>query len=123
MRRNLRSIFLAIVATAVVASFAIRTTGAASAEATASDVFDAVLKLTSQIPGDSRTSRSLGTERQGHAVVIDSNGLALTIGYLILEADSVNLTTNDGKVVPAEILAYDHNTGFGMVRAIHPFGR
>ena len=92
MRRNLRSIFLAIVATAVVASFAFRTAGTASAEATASDVFDAVLKLTSQIPGDSRTSRSLGTERQGHAIVIDSNGLALIIGYLILEADSVNLT-------------------------------
>jgi len=122
MKRNLRSIFLAIVATAVVASFAFRTTGAASAEATASDVFDAVLKLTSQIPGEARTSRSLGTERQGHAVVIDSNGLALTIGYLILEAESVNLTTKDGKVVPAEILAYDHNTGFGMVRALQPLG-
>lgn len=46
----------------------------------------------------------------------------LTIGYLILEAESVNLTTNDGRVVPAEILAYDHNTGFGMVRAIQPSG-
>ena len=47
MRRNLRPIFLAIVATAVVASFAFRTAGTVSAEATASDVFDAVLKLTS----------------------------------------------------------------------------
>ncbi len=75
-----------------------------------------------QIPGEAGTSRSLGTERQSYAVVIDSNGLALTIGYLILEAESVNLTTNDGKVVQAEILAYDHNTGFGMVRAIQPFG-
>ena len=82
-----------------------------------------MLKLTSQIPGEAKTSRSLGTERQGHAVVIDSNGLALTIGYLILEADSVNLTTNDGKVVPAEILAYEHNAGFGMIRAIQSFGR
>lgn len=123
MRRNLRPIFLAIVATAVVASFAFRTAGTASAEATASDVFDAVLKLTSQIPGEARTSRSLGTERQGHAVVIDYNGLALTIGYFILKADIVNLTTNDGKVVLAEIPAYDHNAGFGMVRAIQPFGR
>ena len=123
MKRNLRSIFLAIVATVVVASFAFRTAGAASAEATASDVFDAVLKLTSQIPGEARTSRSLGTERQGHAIVIDYNGLALTIGYFILKADIVNLTTNDGKVVLAEIPAYDHNAGFGMVRAIQPFGR
>ena len=122
MKRNLRLIFLAIVATFVVASFACRTAGAASAEATANDVFAAVLKLTSQIPGEAGTSRSLGTVRQSYAVVIDSNGLALTIGYLIFKAESVNLTTNDGKVVPAEILAYDQNTGFGMVRAIQPLG-
>ena len=56
MKRNLRSIFLAIVATAVVASFAFRTAGTASAEATANDVFAAVLKLTSQIPGEAGTS-------------------------------------------------------------------
>lgn len=85
-----------------------------------SDVFDAVLKLNAQIPGDARTSKSLGTAREGHAVVIDSDGLALTIGYLILEAETVTLTTNGGAEVPAEILAYDHDTGFGLIRALRP---
>jgi len=85
-----------------------------------SDVFGAVLKLNAQIPRDARTSKSLGAAREGHAVVIDSDGLVLTIGYLILEAEAVTLTTNDGKEVPAEILAYDHDTGFGLVRALQP---
>jgi len=84
------------------------------------DVFGAVLKLNAQIPGDARTSKSLGTAREGHAVVIDSDGLVVTIGYLILEAEAVTLTTNDGREVPAEILAYDHDTGFGLVRALQP---
>lgn len=85
-----------------------------------SEILDAVLKLNAQIPSDARTSKSLGTAREGHAVVIDSDGLALTIGYLILEAESVTLTTNDGRTVPARILAYDHDTGFGIVRAVQP---
>jgi S1-C subfamily serine protease len=90
--------------------------------ANAGDVFDAVLKLTAEVPEDARTAKSLGTQREGYAVAIDSNGLALTIGYLILEAEAVTLTTGDGRVVPAQILAYDHDTGFGMVRALQPLG-
>ena len=55
-------------------------------------------------------------------VVIDSGGLVLTIGYLILEATSVDLYAADGKRIPAEIVAYDHETGFGLVRATLPLG-
>ena len=117
MKRNRRFDFSAIVATVVVASFAFRTTGAASVEVTASDVFDAVLKLTAQIPGEARTS-SLRTERQGHAVVIDSMDW-LTIGYLSLEGER-QFDDERRQVVPAEIPLGDHNTGFGMVRAINP---
>lgn len=91
-----------------------------AADAETANFFDAVLKLNAIIPAEARTSKSLGTAREGHAVVIDSNGLALTIGYLILEAESVTLTTGAGKTVPARILAYDHDTGFGMVRALQP---
>ena len=80
-----------------------------------SHAFGAALKLNARIPGDAWTSKSLGTAREGHAVVIDSNGLVVTIGYLILEAEAVTLTTNDGREVLVEILAHDHDTGFGLV--------
>ncbi|MBB3457813.1 S1-C subfamily serine protease [Rhizobium sp. BK313] len=55
-------------------------------------------------------------------MVIRDNGLVLTIGYLITEADEVWLTTNDGRVVPAHALAYDQETGFGLVQALGSLG-
>lgn len=81
------------------------------------DIFGAVLGLKTQVRPDARTARFLGTERRGSAILIDDNGLALTIGYLILEADGTVLTDSQGKETPADIVAYDHQTGFGLVRA------
>lgn len=84
---------------------------------TISEVLSGVVGLHATIPDAARTAGALGTEREGHGVVIDSDGLVLTIGYLILEADSVVLTTASGRTVSATIVAYDHNSGFGLVRA------
>jgi S1-C subfamily serine protease len=53
-------------------------------------------------------------------VVIRKDGLVLTIGYLITEAESIWLTTNRGTVVAGHPLAYDQATGFGLVQ---PLGR
>lgn len=60
----------------------------------------------------------LGTRREGSGVVIRDSGLVLTIGYLITEAEEVWLTTRGGRVVPAHALAYDQETGFGLVQAL-----
>jgi S1-C subfamily serine protease len=81
---------------------------------------DAVLGLTAEVPRDARTAATLGRTRQGSAILIDSGGLALTIGYLVLEANAATLTDKDGRQVPADIVAYDHETGFGLVRALLP---
>ena len=80
----------------------------------------AVVRLSAEIPPDARTAAGLGTQRDGNGVVIDDSGLILTIGYLILEAMTVTAFTADGKPVPADILAYDYDTGFGLVRALSP---
>jgi serine protease Do len=82
----------------------------------------AVVKIEAKITAGGRTVKGLGAERDGHGVVIDEKGLVLTIGYLILEAESVTVTTSDGKKVPASFVAYDHNTGFGLVRAFKSLG-
>ena len=42
---------------------------------------------------------ALGTLREGSGVVIRDDGLVLTIGYLITEAEEVWLTTHDGRVM------------------------
>ncbi len=77
-----------------------------------------VVRLHANIPPDAYTAAILGTEREGSGVVIDENGLVLTIGYLITEARTVTLTLGDGRTVTAEAIAYDHETGYGMVQSI-----
>ena len=82
--------------------------------------FDAIVKVTSIVPGEARTAASLGTKREGSGVVLDSDGLIVTVGYIILEAASVEVETAAGKKLPAKIVAYDHDTGFGLVRTESP---
>jgi S1-C subfamily serine protease len=79
---------------------------------------DPVLTLRAAIPADAFTAGTLGTERGGNAVVIRADGLVLTIGYLITEADTIWLNTNDGRAVPGHVLGYDQETGFGLVQAL-----
>jgi S1-C subfamily serine protease len=83
-------------------------------------VLDAVVMLHAEVPEDAFTASILGTERVGNAVAIRDDGLLLTIGYLITEAESIWLTTNSGKVVAGHPLAYDFATGFGLVQPLGP---
>ncbi|MBM6593244.1 S1C family serine protease [Microvirga pudoricolor] len=83
-----------------------------------SSVLGAVVSLRARVPSDAFTAETLGVERAGQGVVIRSDGLVLTIGYLIAEADEVWLTTNDGRVVQGHALAYDYASGFGLVQAL-----
>ena len=66
------------------------------------------------------SAETLGRERAGTGVVIGADGLVLTIGYLVLEADRVQLTTQDGRSHPARLVAYDLATGFGLVQSLLP---
>jgi S1-C subfamily serine protease len=81
---------------------------------------DSVVQLRADVPDDAFTASILGTERTGNGVVIADDGLVLTIGYLITEAQTVWLTSNEGKVVQGYPLAYDFESGFGLVQ---PLGR
>jgi S1-C subfamily serine protease len=81
---------------------------------------DAVVLLSSEVPEDAFTASILGTERVGNGVVIREDGLILTIGYLVTEAEKIWVTLNDGTVVPGHALAYDQASGFGLVQ---PLGR
>jgi S1-C subfamily serine protease len=78
----------------------------------------AIVGLRASVPIDGFTAETLGTDRAGNGVVIRDDGLVLTIGYLIAEAESVWMTLIDGRAVPGHVLAYDHETGFGLVQAL-----
>src|SRR5882672_8865787 len=80
-------------------------------------VLSSVVALHSIIPGDAFSADNLGTERAGNGVLID-NGLILTIGYLITEAETVWLHLGDGRVVQGHPLGTDFQSGFGLVQAL-----
>src|SRR5205814_8584090 len=76
-----------------------------------------VVGLHSIVPPDAFSAETLGTERAGNGVLID-DGLVLTIGYLITEAEAVWLHLGDGRVVEGHALGFDSVTGFGLVQAL-----
>jgi len=82
------------------------------------ETLDAVVALSARVPADAFTAGTLGTERAGNGVLIREDGLILTIGYLVTEAEEVWLTTDSGLSVPGHVLGYDQPTGFGLVRAL-----
>jgi S1-C subfamily serine protease len=80
-------------------------------------VMNSVVGLHSIIPQDAFSAETLGTERAGNGVLID-DGLVLTIGYLITEAEAVWLHLGDGRVVEGHALGFDSESGFGLVQAL-----
>lgn len=77
-----------------------------------------IVAIRTEIPPDAFTAEVLGTERAGFGVLIRSDGLVLTIGYLIAEARTIWLTLSDGRAVQGHVQAYDHETGLGLVQAL-----
>jgi len=82
------------------------------------EVLGAVVGVRALIPSDAFTAEILGTERVGHGALIRKDGVVLTIGYLITEAETIWLSLSGGRTVPGHVLGYDQETGFGLVQAL-----
>lgn len=80
----------------------------------------AVVRVNMKAVANSRTAAFLGAEREGSGIVIDDRGHVLTIGYIVIEADSIDITTADGRTVPATLAGYDHASGLGLLRPALP---
>ena len=91
-----------------------------SAKPITEDLLSSVVRIKTYINPDGRTVDNLGTERDGSGIVIDDAGLILTIGYLMVEAHAAEAITNDGRRIPATVVGYDHDTGFGLLKAVAP---
>ena len=99
----------------------------ASAVSSAQTIMDAMAKANAAVVGvkvksveGARSAATLGLRRAGSGVVIGSDGLILTIGYLMLEAEQIEVITQEGKTVPAVAVGYDLATGFGLIRPLLP---
>ncbi len=86
----------------------------------ADKLFGAIVKVSTRAVADARTSESLGSEREGTGVVIGKDGLILTIGYLVMEADDVKITDANGRTLPARVVGCDDARGFALIRALVP---
>ena len=82
-------------------------------------IFNSVVQVESFIPPEARTAEALGTQRKGSGVIIDDNHI-LTIGYIVVEAENINITLSDGKKIPGELAGYDSTTGFGILKTAIP---
>lgn len=86
----------------------------------AEDLLSGVVRVKMKaIPG-ARSSETLGSEREGTGVLIDERGHVLTIGYVVIESESIEITMASGRTVPAILAGYDHASGFGLLRALAP---
>lgn len=87
----------------------------------AAELLSAVVQVKAKILPNARSLATLGPQRQGSGVLV-REGYVLTIGYLVIEAESIEVAGADGKVVPATLAGYDHATGFGLLKLIGPLG-
>ena len=83
------------------------------------ETLSAVVRVKARILPNARSAESLGTVREGNGVLIREN-LVLTIGYLVIEAEGIEVIAGDGRAVPATLAGYDHSSGFGLLRLLAP---
>jgi S1-C subfamily serine protease len=107
--------FAKFIGTVVLLSLLTSPLGATAAQASP---LDSVVGVAARVPANARTANALGTRREGSGVVIDDQGLVLTIGYLIMEAESTEIVLPGDRRIPAEVVAYDYDSGFGLLRAL-----
>ena len=93
---------------------------AVHAEQEAEKSLDAVVEIRISVPANARTAKRFGTNRVASGVVIDTTGHILTIGFQTIEAETVKIVRKDQETVNATVVAYDRNTGFGLLRATSP---
>jgi len=84
------------------------------------ETLSSVVAVQAKIQPDARSAATLGKQRRGTGVLI-REGLVLTIGYLVIEAEAIEVTGADGRSAPATLAGYDHTTGFGLLMVIGPF--
>src|SRR6188474_2561067 len=85
----------------------------------AAETLSAVVRVRAKILPNARSTATLGQQREGSGALV-RDGYVLTIGYLVIEAEAIEVTGTDGKSVPATLAGYDHASGFGLLKLLAP---
>ena len=90
---------------------------AVSAQDKPEETLSAVVGVSAKIQPNARSAASLGAQRRGSGVLV-REGYVLTIGYLVIEAEAIQVTGADGRTVPATLAGYDHSSGFALLKVV-----
>jgi len=85
------------------------------------EILNAVVAVSAKIQANARSAETLGLERRGTGALI-RDGYVLTIGYLVIEAEAVQVTGADGRTLPATVAGYDHASGFALLKVVGALG-
>jgi S1-C subfamily serine protease len=114
---------LSLLASIGLASLAVLASSAAARaqqDAWIDELVSPVVRIKTHIDPQGRTIEGLGRDRDGSGIIIDSSGLVLTIGYLMVEAYAAEVIDNSGHTLSANVVGYDHESGFGVLRTMEP---
>ena len=80
----------------------------------------AIVGLQVEVPRDRPSALTLGAERWGSGVIFDAAGHVLTVSYVVLDAERIEVTLRDGRKVPARLVGLDLEVGVGVVKLEGP---
>ena len=76
----------------------------------------AVVGIKTQIPLDRPSVRTLGAERWGSGVLFDAAGYAVTVSYVLTDAEIIQVSLRDGRTVSAKLVGIDQEAGLGVIK-------
>jgi len=75
-----------------------------------------VVNIHTGVPDKHPSAPILGTERMGSGIIIDSNGLILTVNYVVMGAEKIQVSLSRGRRLRGELVAQDFDVGLALLR-------
>ncbi|HMH77925.1 MAG TPA: S1C family serine protease [Candidatus Udaeobacter sp.] len=75
-----------------------------------------VVHIHAEVPSSHPSTRIMGDERMGTGTVVDPAGLILTVNYVVMGAETLQVTLGRGRALRAEIVAQDFEIGLALLR-------
>src|SRR5258706_6576953 len=75
-----------------------------------------VVYIHAEVPSSHPSTRILGDERMGSGTVVDPAGLILPVNYVVMGAETLQVTLGRGRALKAEIVAQDFEIGLALLR-------
>ena len=92
-----------------------------SQQASLQPLLEALVSVRSHVPDDAMSAGLLGTERTGHGIRLREDGLIVTIGYVVNEAEEIWITSQNGLAAPAFVVGNDFQSGLALIKPMIPF--